>query len=251
MPGSGTRCRPASRSVGPVRHWRWPLSKGPDGTVVGAPRMQHMQTVADTYGKDILKATLDTERLARAGAGGDRHRKRGQSEAVSSAGAVGLMQLIPATAERFGVTDSTDPVQNIKGGVAYLDWLMKEFDNDPADGAGRLQRGRRRGARPTAACRPMPRRATMCRRCWRPGRWRRGCASASPMLVTDPCVFRTDIAGLIVRRRRRPIRGASSAGVHERAQPTLKPSARPHRPAPDQASPPGAPEAVRDRCGRR
>ena len=41
------------------------------------------------------------------------------------------MQLIPATAERFGVSDSTDPTQNIKGGVAYLDWLMKRFDRDP------------------------------------------------------------------------------------------------------------------------
>jgi soluble lytic murein transglycosylase-like protein len=42
----------------------------------------------------------------------------GKSDAVSHAGAVGLMQLIPATAERFGVKHSTDPVQNIKGGVA-------------------------------------------------------------------------------------------------------------------------------------
>ena len=42
-----------------------------------------------------------------------------------------MMQLIPATAERFGVSDSTDPKQNIKGGVAYLDWLMKRFDRDP------------------------------------------------------------------------------------------------------------------------
>lgn len=55
----------------------------------------------------------------------------GNAQAVSSSGAVGLMQLIPATADRFGVKDSTDPVQNIKGGVAYLDWLMTQFDRDP------------------------------------------------------------------------------------------------------------------------
>ena len=41
------------------------------------------------------------------------------------------MQLIPATAARFGVTDATDPAQNIKGGVAYLAWLLTHFDRDP------------------------------------------------------------------------------------------------------------------------
>lgn len=55
----------------------------------------------------------------------------GQPDAESIAGAQGLMQLIPATAERFGVNDSFDPSQNIAGGVAYLDWLMDEFDRDP------------------------------------------------------------------------------------------------------------------------
>ena len=44
--------------------------------------------------------------------------------------AQGLMQLIPATAERFGVTDPWDPAQNIAGGVEYLAWLLRRFDND-------------------------------------------------------------------------------------------------------------------------
>lgn len=50
--------------------------------------------------------------------------------AVSRAGAQGLMQLIPATATRFGVTSAFDPGQNIGGGVAYLAWLLKRFDGD-------------------------------------------------------------------------------------------------------------------------
>jgi hypothetical protein len=50
--------------------------------------------------------------------------------AVSHAGAQGLMQLIPATASRFGVSDVFDPNQNIRGGVQYLAWLLKRFDND-------------------------------------------------------------------------------------------------------------------------
>ncbi len=50
--------------------------------------------------------------------------------AVSTANAQGLMQLIPATAERFGVTDPFDPRQNIYGGTEYLAWLTKEFNGD-------------------------------------------------------------------------------------------------------------------------
>jgi hypothetical protein len=48
--------------------------------------------------------------------------------ALSSKNAQGLMQLIPETAERFGVKDSWNPVQNIKGGTAYLHWLLRHFD---------------------------------------------------------------------------------------------------------------------------
>jgi hypothetical protein len=50
--------------------------------------------------------------------------------AVSRVGAQGLMQLMPATATRFGVTSAFDPVDNIKGGVSYLAWLLKRFDGD-------------------------------------------------------------------------------------------------------------------------
>jgi soluble lytic murein transglycosylase-like protein len=49
---------------------------------------------------------------------------------VSSKGARGLMQLMPATARRFGVTNIHDPEQNIHGGVRYLAYLMKLFNED-------------------------------------------------------------------------------------------------------------------------
>ena len=48
--------------------------------------------------------------------------------AVSSAGARGLMQLLPATAQSLGVDDAFDPESGIRGGVAYLDKLRKRFD---------------------------------------------------------------------------------------------------------------------------
>lgn len=53
-----------------------------------------------------------------------------RADAVSHKGAVGLMQLMPATAERFGVTDRQDPAQNLRGGTQYLRELLALFDND-------------------------------------------------------------------------------------------------------------------------
>lgn len=53
-----------------------------------------------------------------------------QTKAVSSANAQGLMQLIPATAERFGVRDAFNPKDNIRGGMTYLRWLLRKFEGD-------------------------------------------------------------------------------------------------------------------------
>lgn len=50
--------------------------------------------------------------------------------AVSPKGAQGLMQLMPATARRFGVTDTFDPKQNIEAGVRYLKLLQDTFQDD-------------------------------------------------------------------------------------------------------------------------
>lgn len=53
-----------------------------------------------------------------------------KSKATSNKGARGLMQLMPGTAMRFGVTNIYDPRQNIEGGVKYMRWLMDTFKND-------------------------------------------------------------------------------------------------------------------------
>ena len=50
--------------------------------------------------------------------------------ALSSAGALGLMQLMPDTAERFGVSNRLDPAQNILGGARYLNFLLNKFNNN-------------------------------------------------------------------------------------------------------------------------
>ena len=51
-------------------------------------------------------------------------------DAISRAGAVGLMQLMPETAKQYGVSNRRDPKQNIYGGSRYLRYLLKLFKND-------------------------------------------------------------------------------------------------------------------------
>ena len=53
-----------------------------------------------------------------------------QLRARSHAGAQGLMQLMPATAKRFGCDDPHDPVENIEAGTKYLSWLLKRFEGN-------------------------------------------------------------------------------------------------------------------------
>ncbi len=52
------------------------------------------------------------------------------TRAVSRKGAIGLMQLMPATAKRYGVKDIYDPIQNVQGGTRYLKDLLRLFGND-------------------------------------------------------------------------------------------------------------------------
>ncbi len=165
------------------------LSQGPGGSAVSAPRMQTMQDIATQYGTTILTATIGTEvspALVLAVIGVE---SGGQSQALSPAGAQGLMQLIPATAARFGVADANDPEQNIKGGVAYLDWLMKTFDRDPlmvlaAYNAGEGAVTANNGVPPYAETRDYVPKVLAA---WQVAQ---GLCLTPPELVTDPCVFR-------------------------------------------------------------
>ncbi|WP_421569854.1 lytic transglycosylase domain-containing protein [Stenotrophomonas sp. PD6] len=52
------------------------------------------------------------------------------AQARSHAGALGLMQVIPATGKRFGAVDLFDPLQNLRAGTAYLVWLQRRFGGD-------------------------------------------------------------------------------------------------------------------------
>ena len=98
------------------------------------------------------------------------------------------MQLMPATAERFGVTDSTDPRQNITGGVKYLHWLMTRFEGDPllvlaGYNAGEGAVDKHKGVPPY--------RETMdyVPKVLAAFNVARGLCATQPMLISDGCVF--------------------------------------------------------------
>jgi hypothetical protein len=71
---------------------------------------------------------LDTDLLASV----VRQESGGHARAVSRAGAQGLMQLMPGTASELGVADSFAPGENIQGGTAYLDTLLKRYNDNLA-----------------------------------------------------------------------------------------------------------------------
>ncbi|TVO67696.1 lytic transglycosylase domain-containing protein [Denitromonas ohlonensis] len=62
-------------------------------------------------------------------------------KAHSPKNAMGLMQLIPETARRFDVADAFNPEQNVRGGLAYLRWLLDKFDGDIARTAAAYNAG--------------------------------------------------------------------------------------------------------------
>lgn len=88
-----------------------------DGTPLGVYAMK----VAEKYGVDPELASYVMKKET----GG----MKDPARAVSSAGAQGVMQLMPGTARDMGVKDSFDPYENIEGGIKYLAMLNKKYDD--------------------------------------------------------------------------------------------------------------------------
>jgi hypothetical protein len=101
-----------------------------DSPGVAGPRLQSVQEIARAEGKNILSATIGTKVSPALVLAMIAVESGGRTDAVSPKGAQGLMQLMPDTAKRFGVSNSLSSVENIRGGVAYIDWLLTEFDGD-------------------------------------------------------------------------------------------------------------------------
>jgi len=92
---------------------------------------QRLTDITEQHGTTLLRHSIETGVGPAFALAVIYVESRGEADAVSSAGATGLMQLIPATAARFDVTDPLDPAQNIAGGMTYLSWLLENFKGDP------------------------------------------------------------------------------------------------------------------------
>ena len=157
-------------------------------TKVAAPRMQQMQEIAKANGIDILRSTIGTQVSPALVLAVISVESAGRPDAVSSAGATGLMQLMPDTAARFGVVDSLLPTENIAGGVKYLDWLMGEFDRDPilvlaGYNAGEGSVRKHAGVPPFAETRDYVPKVLAAFQV------AKGLCQTPPELITDGCVF--------------------------------------------------------------
>lgn len=98
---------------------------------VATPSLETLMEIVHSRGPAIMRETVGTRVSPALALAVIAVESSGRADAVSRAGAEGLMQLMPDTADRFGVADSRKPEQNIAGGVKYLDWLLGEFGGDP------------------------------------------------------------------------------------------------------------------------
>lgn len=114
-------CAPASSQWKPARCIASvPADGGADRLRgIGAAYRAHILRAADATGvpAELLLAVISVE-------------SGGRARAVSPKGALGLMQLMPATARLLRVSDPFDPAQNIRGGARWLRGLLSEFRGD-------------------------------------------------------------------------------------------------------------------------
>lgn len=152
------------------------------------PRWGDVAGLVEAYGQDIADTAKGTRVSPALALAVITVESSGRVDAVSSAGATGLMQLMPATAARFNVTDPKVPEQNIAGGVAYLNFLLTAFGEDPilalaAYNAGEGAVAEHNGVPPYAETRTYVPKVL--------GAWTitRLFCEVPPMVVTDPCEF--------------------------------------------------------------
>ena len=151
-------------------------------------RLGAMKSISDRYGATLLAESVGTKVSPALALAVIAVESAGRSDAVSTAGAEGLMQLMPATAARFDVADSFDARQNIRGGIRYLDWLMGRFDGDPilalaGYNAGEGAVTRHGGVPPFAETRDYVPKVLAAFSV------ARGLCATPPVLVSDGCVF--------------------------------------------------------------
>ncbi len=164
------------------------MANAPSGKAIQGPRLQGLQEIAKLHGRDILAATVGTQVSPALVLAVISVESAGQSDAVSRSGAQGLMQLMPDTATRFGVITPLTATANIKGGVAYLDWLMNHFDRDPILVIAAYNSGEG-SVRDNAGVPPFAETRAYVPKVLAAWNVARGLCQTPPILMTDGCVF--------------------------------------------------------------
>jgi soluble lytic murein transglycosylase-like protein len=127
LAGGGTLAVPASRIARTVAR----SVEAPPQPAAAPPPVEPAPLWRAAAGSlaDLIGTAADRHRLEPALLVAVAHvESRFDPSAVSPKGAAGLLQLMPATAERFGVADVFDVAQNVEGGARYLSWLLARFD---------------------------------------------------------------------------------------------------------------------------
>ncbi|UWQ22923.1 lytic transglycosylase domain-containing protein [Jannaschia sp. W003] len=167
-------------------------ARPPAASGVRAPRLETLRRIVSRHGGDILRHSAGKRVSPALVLALISVESAGRVDAVSHAGARGLMQLIPDTAKRFGVRDITDPGENIRGGVAYLDWLVGEF-GDPVLALAGYNAGegavrRHKGVPPYKETRAYVPKVMAA---WSVAR---SLCITPPVMPGDGCVFHTELA---------------------------------------------------------
>lgn len=122
---SGRGQSPSPTRYAPTRHAHHPAN-APQHKAITVTQANRLAKYAPTIQECSKKYNVPVELIC----GVILQESGGNHKAVSHAGAKGLMQLMPGTAKRFGVTNSFDARQNIDGGTKYLRFLLDRFKGD-------------------------------------------------------------------------------------------------------------------------